>query len=315
MRVNSKAHFFEICSLRLDQLSFGRAREFVSVCEHMETLQQGIIFLKSCKREDIIPNCVELSLTRSIHIRPSKSLTQLENNTKKKLLSLLIRSNYSELNYYTRQRESLTTKLPNDEAENIIKIGVSAGYAERIRRKTILIRKFNNLQIRDKSCWEPPHQHTHISNTEEDYRERVTILGDFSIDDKTLKTLAKGPKFIPTPSFTKERLQQTMQIKTAALAYSMRWKAALRTRIGEREHSPSANDERTPYDLYSSCPFPYRRSEPPRDDPDTEKTIHNLQHDIQRLVERFDIKKIKQNTTREEYRCLKTLRERERTQQ
>ena len=86
------------------------------------------------------------------------------------------------------------------------------------------------------------------------------------------------------PSWSRQELQHTVQVEIAALAYSLRWQAAMEAQPGLNIVASGTNTNNTT--LSKTCPFATGRKEPPRKNYATEKAIQELQMDVQNLVDK-----------------------------
>ena len=163
-------------------------------------------------------------------------------------------------------------------------------------KKKTLIAKFNRLKGLDK-C-ERKEKET------PDHSKRVTILDGIQVAPDAMSVLAKGPKFTISPShISREKLQHTIQVETAALAYALRWHAAMSTSVKPTDSSSISTA------LSQLCPFHKNRKEPPRSNMETEKAIQGIQMDLQRLIERTNFStSLKQNITKKERAALTVIR-------
>ena len=100
------------------------------------------------------------------------------------------------------------------------------------------------------------------------------------------------------------------QTEVAALAYSMRWQAALEPSTTSGTTTSSSTSTTTMLTLKKGCPFHNSRKEPPRDNIKTERAIQNLQIDLQRLIETCQLK-IPNNMSKAEKEAVLKLRDKD----
>ena len=81
MRVRSKKSFNLLQSLGLDQPSFGLARQLVYHTEKLQALQQGLKFLRRCKKHRLTPNCVRHSFEPPVSLTSTPTLRNLLTTT------------------------------------------------------------------------------------------------------------------------------------------------------------------------------------------------------------------------------------------
>ena len=140
--------------------------------------------------------------------------------------------------------------------------------------------------------------------------ELVSVLDNIEVSPTTIEILAKGPKYVVTPSWSREKLQHTVQVEIAALAYTLRWQAAMEPQGGSKQASGTTSDNTET--LAKTCPFTAGRKEPPRGNLATEKAIQGLQMDMQHLLEKCKLS-MKPNITCRERTALTELQSKEDT--
>ena len=226
---------------------------------------------------------------------------QLLSRTQASLLNFSIRHKLSQLTICKQKLADARTRLSPQIYSRLETAIETASSSTKIRKKTILKKKFEKLQERRTTSFttttlastakQPPALCADSSSSDptaasplhskaipSDVIERVSVIGNIAVPKPALDALSKGPKFVLTPSISHKNLQHIIQVETAALAYSLRW------HITVNQHTSSTH---TPTDqLRKICPFRNKRNEPPRTDNETEKTIKNLQADLQSLVEK-----------------------------
>ena len=87
------------------------ARDVISLSEKLKATYESLTFLQRCKRNYLVPDCVSHCFDISLKIKNSASLDQFLTKSKRNLLSILIRSKYSEINEINRclkERKSKT---------------------------------------------------------------------------------------------------------------------------------------------------------------------------------------------------------------
>ena len=292
MRVNCKKSFNQLVRLRLDQSSFRLARLLIHLTEKLSGLYQDLTFLRRCKKHHVLPDCITRSIKPVFNIHQTVSLQNTLERAKKGLLTQLIRDKYRSIFLTKREIGEINNRCPDSLLRQIDPLLQTARIWTKSRRKRTLKAKFNRLQA--------PTTANNEDITLPAPTDRVTILDDIPVPDEALSLLSKGPRFSLSSTPSREQLQHTMQVEMAALAYSLRWRAT---------HARSARptDTSLTATIFRHCPFHNDRKEPPRVCLSTEKTIQGLQMDIQRLVEHFDITKLKRNVTRKETTALRNL--------
>ena len=308
MRVRSKKSFNLLQSLGLDQPSFGLARQLVYHTEKLQALQQGLKFLRRCKKHRLTPNCVRHSFEPPVSLTSTPTLRNLLTTTRQKLLTLLIRDKYSDIKHTRQNITELRTTIPPDILTQLQRPIYIARTETKHNSKTRLKRKFNELQNEHQQRQtdvNPTPTHTaKTDRTTTDSQldtdsQRVTIIGDIDIPQPALTTLAKGPGFVLTTKIPTERLQRELQVQTANLAYHMRWHYTMK-----RTNTPASPT------LDAICPSGFRnqRTEPPRTHKETEKAIQGFQTDLQQLIRKHNVAKTKRNTTSTERRAIIALK-------
>ena len=175
----------------------------------------------------------------------------------------------------------------------------------RQRSKTTLQCKYDKLKAstHQRAC---NTNYSHDEPTKGAAPNRVSILGNISVSQPALNTLSKGPKFTLSPRLSRDELQHSLQVETAALAYSIRWHYAHNQDRNSTTTLPTSPD--APHNLNRICPFRNKRSEPPRQNKDIERSLQGLQTDLQRLAQRFDPHTIRPNISHAERRSITALK-------
>ena len=106
MRVNSIKSFYLLLDRRLDH--FRLARELICMKERLAALQQGLTFLRRCKRHTIFPNF----MNHAIRL-PSGTLQQRRlASIKKDILTSVIRKKYSAIFFTKGQAQKVRSVCP-----------------------------------------------------------------------------------------------------------------------------------------------------------------------------------------------------------
>ena len=149
----------------------------------------------------------------------------------------------------------------------------------------------------------------------------ITILTTEPLNDDAVSALSRGPKFAITPKITPGVLQRTIQTEVAALAYTLRWRAAITKSTPTLTPVETANEKSSENgdtntnnngNQNSTCvkmphiPFHKGRKAPPRGNDDLERTLKNVQVEFENLVKRTHLPK--PNLTGREYKAVKELR-------
>ena len=104
MRIRCSKAFCLLTELRLDKSYHQIARDVISLSEKLKATYESLTFLQRCKRNYLVPDCVSHCFGISLKIKNSASLDQFLTKSKRNLLSILIRSKYSEINDINRCR-------------------------------------------------------------------------------------------------------------------------------------------------------------------------------------------------------------------
>ena len=248
-------------------------------------------------------------------MKPTKFLTNFLTRTRRSLLTLAIRTQHQALIQARKSLTELKGKTPSRLSQLEPAITASANETKQ-RNKSTLQRKFDQLQARtsqqpsdlNHATTKNQNNNTSTKNANDDPHDRVTVLNDIHISAPALNALSKGPKFTRSPRLSRNELQHTVQIETAALAYVIRWHQVHNTPNNATQ--PAKNVSST-YSINRICPFRNKRTEPPRLNKDAERAIQGLQTDLQGLVERFDPRTIRPNISRPEQKAIIELRNQE----
>ena len=238
MRVRCSQAFRLLSELRLDRSLHQTAKEVVGLNEKLSATYESLTFLQRCKKNGLVPNCVDNCINVSLGIKSSSSLEKLLNRTKKGLLNLLIRSKYSDIRKIRSRIKDLEERLleHQEKLEPIIKLAKDTVQKD---SKRTAMSKFNRLRSAHKNSL--PKKDRTASNTGQTAStaaDRVTIIGDIEVSPTALQALEKGPGFVIAPRISREQLQNTVQTEIAALAYAMRWHSVY--------NSPSTQSNQTP---------------------------------------------------------------------
>ena len=171
-------------------------------------------------------------------------------------------------------------------------------------RKRTLIAKFERLEKR-KESQQPWGGRSNVFKVTQPSAERVSVLDDIEVSPTAIGILAKGPKYVVSPSWSRQELQHTVQVEIAALAYSLRWQSAMEAQPGLNLAASGTNTNNTT--LSKTCPFTTGRKEPPRKNYATEKEIQGLQMDMQNLVDKCKLS-FTPNITIQERKAIADLR-------
>ena len=347
MRVRCSQAFRLLSELRLDRSLHQTAKEVVGLNEKLSATYESLTFLQRCKKNGLVPNCVDNCINVSLGIKSSSSLEKLLNRTKKGLLNLLIRSKYSDIRKIRSRIKDLDERLleHQEKLEPIIKLAKDTVQKD---LKRTAMSKFNRLRSAHKNSL--PKKDRTASNTGQTAStaaDRVTIIGDIEVSPTALQALEKGPGFVIAPRISREQLQNTVQTEIAALAYAMRWHSVYNSPSTQSNQTPiteasapdsdsagtstapkqtttpttssgdtSSSNKTKPAtqpalgNLAKICPFHNTRSEPPKNNREVEKQIQRLQTDIQRLIERCDVQ-VRRNISLKEEQAVINLRNEE----
>ena len=149
----------------------------------------------------------------------------------------------------------------------------------------------------------------------------ITILTTERLNDDAVSALSRGPKFAITPKITSDVLQGTVQTEVAALAYTLQWRAAITkstptltpvetaneksSESGDTNTNNNGNQNPTCVKM-PHIPFHKGRKAPPRGNDDLERTLKNVQVELENLVKRTHLHK--PNLTGRECEAVKELR-------
>ena len=323
------------------------SKEVVGLNEKLSATYESLTFLQRCKKNGLVPNCVDNCIIVSLGIESCSSLEKLLNRTKKGLLNLLIRSKYSDIRKIRSRIKDLEERLSEhqEKLEPIIKL---AKYTVQKDSKRTAISKFNRLHCAHKNSL-PKNDRTtsNTAQTASAAADRVTIIGDIEVSPTALQALEKGPGFVIAPRISREQLQYTVQNRDCgssirhamAFCYNSPSTRSNQTPITEASapDSDSAGTSTAPKqtitpttssgdtsssnkikpatqpalsNLAKICSFHNTRSEPPRNNREVEKQIQRLQTDIQRLIERCDVQ-VRRNISLKEEQAVINLRNEE----
>ena len=298
MHVKSKRSFNLLKLLRLDQSKFGPARILISLNEKLAQLCQDLIFLRRCRQHGIFPHCIQRSVRLQFSMRSSPSLQRFMENTRRVLLTRLIRDKHAGIFQKKQQIQELREKLPENLVSHLQTVVETAVKETKSASKSRLIKKFEKLE---QHKFRPARSSSDLNASLE---ERVSVLDGTNLSKPTISILAKGPNFVATPDkISRDKLQHIVQVETAALAYHLRWQSAMSSSTTK----PAVTD-----DLNKACPFHHNRKEPPRTNMQTEKAIQGLRTDLQRLVEKPNLQ-LTPNVTKAQKNTLQELRENKET--
>ncbi len=337
MRVRSTKSFKLLQRLtRLDQSSFGLAKRLICLTEKLQESHQSLTFLQRCKYNGLTPNCILYSIRLPTSLKPSPSLQLLVENTMKKLLDAMIRNKYSDIYNTKHSLINVSKQLPALTLTQLRPAIFSANMEAKQNAQKRLCSKFDHMREQQRRLT------TTTPSMDEKPAERVSIIGDIELSQPAINALAKGPKFVLSPRLSRNDLQHTVLVETAALAYAMRWHHTMNTTTTATNSghnptpattiSPSSSSSSTISSSSSSCsttssfltlttqtptptpslnqtcPFRNRRTEPPQNHRNTEHAIQCLQTDLHRLIKNLKIEKIQPNMTSKERNSIIALR-------
>ena len=282
----------------------------------MESLRQSLTFLYRCKTNGVFPNFILHSVRPPPNMKPTKFLTNFLTRTRRTLLTLAIRTQHQALIQARKSLTELKAKTPSSLLSQLEPAITASANETKQRNKSTLQRKFDQLQARtsqqpsdlNHATTKNQNNNTSTKNANDDPHDRVTVLNDIHISASALNALSKGPKFTLSPRLSRNELQHTVQIETAALAYAIRWHHVHNTPNNATQ--PAKNVSST-YSINRLCPLCNKRTEPLRLNKDAKRAIQGLQTDLQRLVERFDPRTIRPNISRPEQKAIIELRNQE----
>ena len=99
------------CWIWLDKSYHQIARDVISLSEKLKATYESLTFLQRCKRNYLVLDCVSQCFDTSLNIKNSASLNQFLTKSKRNLLSILIRSKYSENNDINRCLKERKSRL------------------------------------------------------------------------------------------------------------------------------------------------------------------------------------------------------------
>ena len=217
MRVHNKILFEKLCKLKLDQQSFGLAKELVATTERLKSAEQVCLFLKRCQKEDVFPRSISQPCRVPRQFRSTRHIARLQANVSKKLLKA-IRAKFREISMH-KEKTSRLRKETSSKA--VLQLLEHAANLTKHEKKEKLTAKFTGLQEKKAAKRQPE-----VTKKTQSDGDRVSIIGEIQVSEKAVQALAKGPKFGTTSNISKDRLLKTAQVEVAALAYTLRWKAA-----------------------------------------------------------------------------------------
>ena len=240
------------------------------------------------------------------NLRTSTNIAKLQANLSRKLIRTAIRQKYQDIANLKESSNRLRDRIP---LSNVSELMERVKVKTKRDMKTSLIKKFNWLR-RTVGHRSKDSGYVELQTN----RERVSIIGDIDIPEGIIDTFAKGPNFAISRKTTKDELQRTAQVEVAALAYALRWQAAMTsithtaattantttttattttattatttTTNNATTHGDTEHAGPTPINISRKCPFKPKRMAPPRKNMDTENAIRGFQIDMQQIASR-----------------------------
>ena len=214
------------------------ARDVISLSEKLKATYESLTFLQRWKRNYLLPDCVSHCFDMSLKIKNSASLDQFLTKSKRNLLSILIRSKYSEINDINRCLKEWKSKLSERTRTQLMPIISVAEKETQERSKRTAINKFNKLKSVQRttrrntpkvSCSTPDN-----CKTTDNTADRVTVIGDIQVP--ALQALANVPKFAISPHFSRENSNRQCKLKW--LLWRMLWDGKVPTHCQHKISSP-----------------------------------------------------------------------------
>ena len=230
----------------LDKSYHQIARDVISLSEKLKATYEILTFLQRCKRNYLVLDGVSHCFDISLKIKNSASLDQFLTKSKRNLLSILIRSKYSEINDINRCLKERKSKLSDERELN----SCPSSLWQRKRLKKDQRELPSTSSTNWKMYGELP-EGTHPCSTPDNCKttdntaDRVTVIGDIKVTKPALQALCTGPKFAISPHFSREELQHTVQTEVAALAYATRWQSAYSLPPQNKQSTSTAVTEQT----------------------------------------------------------------------
>lgn len=325
MRVISQKSVNLLKSIGLDQSNFRLGRTLLNYTEKLENLHQDVIFLKRCKRNGLIPPCVWNAVKPPVSLtKPStrQTLQKTLDTTRRKILTLLIRTKYADINYTRIQLNNTLATIPEQTLTKLTTIIDITRSDTKRKTKKRLINKYKKLQehVGQKQAESTKTETTEPKTPTTTNNERVSIIGDIKVPKPALDALSKGPKFVLTSQINQEQLEHALQVEVAALAYHLRWQHTMNsittnTTTGQ-QNSPTNTTHNTthnpsPYTLAQIAPFHNNRLEPPLASNEIERMIQRLQTEMHGITKSYKQAPTKQNMTSRQRKAVLTLRDEE----
>ena len=138
----------------------------------------------------------------------------------------------------------IEAEVPISVRPQIQPIVVMARKNAKSARKRTLIAKFERLEKR-KESQQPWGGRTNVFKVTQPSAERVSVLDDIEVSPTAIGILPKGPKYVVSPSWSRQELQHTVQVEIAALAYSLRWQSAMEAQPGLNLAASGTNTNNT----------------------------------------------------------------------
>ena len=243
------------------------------------------------------------------------------------MLNLLIRSHYKTIADLKHSATKFANDLPSHLRGRILPIAKSAGEESKATKKAECIKKLHWIKSHNHRTGKADTNHQN-EITDTDHQDEqpmstdkpmITILTTEPLNDDAVSALSRGPKFAITPKITPDVLQRTVQTEVAALAYTLRWRAAITkstltpvetaneksSENGDTNTNNNGNQNPTCVKM-PHIPFHKGRKAPPRGNDDLERTLKNVQVEFENLVKRTHLPK--PNLTGREYKAVKELR-------
>ena len=230
MRLINTKPIYSLKTLSLSQNQFGLSRNFCSHGEHLKALEQRLIFLKRCYRNDVIPPFINNSIriiNRSI-LFPIHCPYYVDKHLlhmKKASLRQNIRKTYLDLAHYKSQiittRNQLKESLSTSQFDRLILIFEENNAGIKSSEKKRLISKFSWITRSISAPTNREREYVALDPIEEPPSYRVTTL-EVDLTDNEKKVLSLGPNFAITPRVD-ENLVKEVKLNMASCAYQLRW--------------------------------------------------------------------------------------------
>ena len=120
MRVCNKVFLSELCELKLDQQSFGLAKDWMAVTERLKSAEQTCLFLRRCLKENVTPTSFCRPCRIPQNLRTSTNIAKLQANLSRKLIRTAIRQKYQDIANLKESSNRLRDRIPLSNVSDVL---------------------------------------------------------------------------------------------------------------------------------------------------------------------------------------------------